>query len=232
MARKKFYLIVDTETTMANTVADFGAVICDKNGDIAAQCGVLVNGVFGVESLFYNQDADDIWSKASIERRMGNYTKMLDNGQRMLASTQAINRWLDKAKHKYNPELTAYNLAFDADKCQKTGIDLTMFSERFCLWHAAAGNICQSKAYMQFALENHLFNARTKHGNMSISTTAESVTGFLTGELTDEPHTSIEDVIGYEMPTLVHIVKKRDWRKKIMPYSWNKFQVKDYYNAR
>ena len=43
---KHYYLIVDTETTYTkgeeDTVADFGAVIVDRNGTIYEQLGVLV----------------------------------------------------------------------------------------------------------------------------------------------------------------------------------------------
>ena len=231
MAKKQYFLIIDTETTITDKVVDFGAVICDRNGNIVNQCAVLVNGIFGVDDLFFDKNADGIWSKASIARRMGNYTTMLDTGSRMLASVNAINRWLDKVQGKYNPTLTAYNIAFDNSKCANTGIDLNMFSDRFCLWAAAVGNICNTKAYRQFVLDNHLFNARTKHGNMTFSTTAEAVTGYLTGSMTDEPHTSLEDIIGYEMPTLVHILKKKGWKEKITPYSWNAHQVNKHFKA-
>lgn len=231
MPKKQFFLLVDTETTISDKVVDFGAVICDRHGNIFAQCAVLVLGVYSVDSLFFNKDMPGIWSQASVRKRMEKYNSMLETGSRMLASIHAINRWLEKANAKYNPELTAYNLAFDNSKCANTGIDLNMFKNRFCLWSAAVGNICQSKAYRDFVLCNHLFNNRTDHGNMTYSTTAETVTGFLSGNMTDEPHTSIEDIIGYELPTLVHILKKRDWREKILAYNWKSFQLKDHYKA-
>jgi hypothetical protein len=232
MAKKQFFLIVDTETSITDKVADFGAVVCDRHGNIAAQCAVLVQSVFGVDSLFYDKNAPGIWSAANVSARMDSYNAMLTAGSRMLASANAVNRWLEKAAGKYNPTLTAYNLAFDASKCANTQIDLNMFSNRFCLWGAAVGNICQTKAYRQFAIDNHLFNARTKFGNMTYSTTAEAVTGFLTGSMTDEPHTSIEDIIGYELPTLVHILKKRNWQEKTIAYNWKSFQVKDHFCAK
>lgn len=232
MAKKQYFLIIDTETTITDKVADFGAVICDRNGSIVNQCAVMVNGVFGIDELFYNRDANSIWSRASIDRRMSKYNGMLESGQRMLASTNAINRWLDKVNTKYNPTLTAYNIAFDKSKCQNTNIDLSMFQNSFCLWAAAVGSICNTKAYRQFVLDNHLFNARTQKGNMTFSTTAESVTGFLSGNLTDEPHTSLEDIIGYELPTLVHILKKKGWKEKITPYSWNAHQVNQHFKAK
>jgi hypothetical protein len=67
---------------------------------------------------------------------------------------------------------------------------------------------------------------------MTFSTTAEAVTGYLSGNMTEEPHTALEDIIGYELPTLVHILKKRDWREKIIPYDWNKHQVRNHFEAK
>lgn len=231
MSKKQFFLIVDTETTITDKVVDFGAVVCDRHGKIFAQCAVLVREVFGVDELFYDVKNSGIWSKASVTRRMANYNSMLDNGSRIIASVASINRWLEKVNAKYNPALTAYNLAFDSTKCQNTGIDLNMFDNRFCLWAAAVGNICNTKAYRQFVLENHLFNPVTAKGNMTFSTTAEAVTGFLAGNMTDEPHTSIEDIIGYELPTLVHILKRKNWKTKVTPYVWKQFQVKDHFKV-
>jgi hypothetical protein len=232
MAKKQFFIIVDTETTITDKVVDFAAVVCDKHGNIQTQCAVMVQSIFGVDKLFYNKDADGIWAQASIDRRMNNYNEMLTNGSRMLASIHAINRWLEKVNGKYAPELTAYNLPFDNSKCANTGIDLTMFQNRFCLWAASVGNICNTKAYKQFILDNHLFNKPTDKGNMTFSTTAEAVTGYLQGQFTTEPHTALEDIIGYELPTLVHINKKRNWREKSIAYDWNKHQVKNHFGVK
>ena len=232
MAKKQYFLILDTETSITDKVVDFAAVICDREGRIYNQCAILVNEVFGVDDLFYDKSADSIWSRNSLDRRMARYNTMLDSGIRSIASVNAINRWLDKAQEKYNPALTAYNLAFDNSKCSNTGIDLSMFQDKFCLWAAAVGNITHTKAYRQFCLDNHLFNNRTDRGNMTYSTTAESVTGFLRGELSDEPHTALEDIVGYELPTLVHILQKKQWRGKIVPYAWSKHQVNQHFVAK
>jgi hypothetical protein len=232
MAKKQFFLIVDTETTITDKVVDFGAIICDRNGTIYNQCAVMIQNIFGVDDLFYDRNANGIWSQASVTRRMDNYNSMLTAGSRMLASIHAVNRWLEKANGKYNPTLTAYNLPFDAGKCANTDIDLNIFANRFCLWAAASGNICQTKAYKQFVLDNHLFNTPTPKRNMTYSTTAESVSGFLRGEFTDEPHTSLEDIIGFELPVLTHILKKKNWKEKVSPYSWNAYQVKNHFGAK
>lgn len=232
MAKKQFFAILDTETTMENTVADFAIVICDREGTIFNQCAVMVKGHYDAFELFHDKKANDIWGYAGLERRKNNYVDMLNSGRRMLASPNAINRWIQQAIGKYNPELTAYNLAFDLDKCEKTGIDLTGFKNKFCLWQAAVGNICNKKQYRQFCLENHAFNSVTPQGNMTFKTNAEMVCGFINGEFKEEPHTALEDARDFELPILREILKKKAWREKITPYNWREFQVKDNFTAK
>lgn len=230
--KKQFFAILDTETTLEDTVADFGMLICDRHGNIFTQCAILVRGHYGEKALFHDKNANDIWGYAGLEKRTANYVKMLEDGSRMLASVPAINKWINQAIGKYNPQLTAYNLAFDNDKCKKTGIDLSGFSNSFCLWQAAVGNICNSKAFKQFALANHAFNKPTVNGNMTMQTNAEIVAGFVQGEFVKEPHTAIEDARDFELPILRQVLKKRNWREKITPYSWREFQVKDHFTAK
>ena len=232
MAKKQFFLILDTETTMKNTVADFGAVICDRQGVIHNQCAVLVNGHYGTFELFHDKHANDIWGYEGLNKRKANYVNMLDNGTRMLASVNAINKWLQQAIGKYNPELTAYNLAFDKDKCENTGIDITGFKSSFCLWQAAVGNICKTKAYKQFILDNHRFNNPTKFGNMTFNTGAETVAGFISGNMVIEPHTAIEDARDFEVPIMVEILKKKNWKEKITPFNWREFQVNNHFQPK
>lgn len=232
MAKKQYFAILDTETTMADTVADFAIIICDRDGKIYNQCAVMVAGHYGAHELFHDKNANDIWGYAGLNKRKANYSAMLDSGTRMVASVAAINRWINQAIGKYNPTLTAYNLAFDLSKCANTEIDLSGFSAKFCLWQAAVGNICNKKAYRQFALDNHAFNSPTKFGNMTFSTNAETVCGFINNEFITEPHTALEDARDFEMPILTRILKSRDWREKIKPYNWRDFQVKNNFTAK
>lgn len=232
MAKKQFFAILDTETTMADTVADFAIVICDREGKIFNQCAVLVAGHYGTHELFHDKNANDIWGYGGLEKRKANYTAMLDSGSRMVASVNAVNKWINQAIGKYNPILTAYNLAFDEGKCTNTAIDLSGFADRFCLWQASVGNICNTKAYRNFVLENHGFNSVTSFGNMTMKTNAEMVCGFIQGEFKTEPHTALEDARDFELPILREVIKKRAWRDKITPYNWREFQVKNHYSAK
>ena len=232
MAKKQYFAILDNETTMENTVADFAIIICDREGKIYNQCAVMVKDHYGKFELFHDKKANDIWGYEGLERRKSNYVDMLNSGKRMLASVNAINTWIIQAIAKYDPSLTAYNLAFDLDKCEKTGVDLSGFTSKFCLWQASVGNICNTKQYKQFVLDNHGFNKPTQFGNMTLQTNAEIVCGFIKGEVTDEPHTALEDARDYELPILCEILKKKKWREKITPYNWRAFQVKDHFTAK
>ena len=237
---KNYFITIDTETTQDNLVADFAATITDKNGNIVNQCAVMVDGIFNeseAHPLFHIfGDSGDLWSKAGLPARYDRYNRMLENGSRMLANVPAINRWLYQAVATYNPILTAYNLAFDLDKCSNTAIDLTCFTRRFCLWQAAYTQWAHTKQYRNFALQVHAFNPPTKHGNMSFKTNAETMARFVLGmpDLEDEPHTALEDVIYYELPILNKLLEKRSAKwllEKPKAYNWRDCQVKDWYTA-
>jgi len=234
MAQKQFFLIIDTETTIKDTVADFGAIVVDRKGVIHKECSVMVAGHFGTFDLFYDNSNDSLWGRRGLEMRTANYMRMLEEGTRQMASVAAINRWLEKVAALYpGIELTAYNLAFDAGKMANTGIDVSMFPKRFCLWHKAFAMFAHTKKYREFILANHLFNPPTEKGNMSFKTNAEVMASFLAGEmLPPEPHTAIEDAKFYELPILQAIVSKSKWREKSKAFNWREVQVKDWFAAK
>lgn len=228
---KQYFLVVDTETTIDDTVADFAAVVIDRKGVIQTRMAVLVRDHFDTKDLFYIPNINNGWSKSHAETKRAAYTNMLESGSRIMASVSAINNWLNKALGKYNPTLTAYNLSFDVEKSRNTGIDLDIFNSRFCLWQAAVGNICNRKGFRQFCLDNHRFNKPTDKGNMTFQTNAEVVAGYLAGSMTTEPHTALEDILDFEIPILQHILKKHNWKTKVVPYNYRNHQVKDHFKA-
>ena len=227
--KRQYFLVVDTETTTDDKVIDFAAVVCDRRGKIYHSCAVVVKDV-ELSTLYHNTQTG-FFNSANLNRRIAKYNDMLADGRRIVATVGAINRWLDKCAKKYNPMLTAYNLAFDYGKCNNTGIVLDQFTNRFCLWHAASSILCHRKPYLRYVLQNHLFNAPTPKHNMSFRTDAEAVAGFVTGAYIDEPHTALEDITGFEIPILLKVISTKDWQSKICAYAWNNFQVKDHYNA-
>jgi hypothetical protein len=237
LAKRHYYLIVDTETTMDSLVADFGAIVVDKKGKIYNQCAVLTNGIFtDMENhpLFFSNDLEEIWTKKGQDMRYAIYQNMVKNGTRMVASVAAINVWLAKAKEKYNPVLTAYNLSFDQNKCANTGIDLIQFDRNFCLWYAAFNKWAHTKEYRKTVLALHAFNKPTNLGNMSFKTNAETMARFVlkNPRLQDEPHTALEDVVLYELPILLKLVQNTPLHQLLNPeiaFDWRKVQVRDWF---
>ena len=239
--KKDYFLLVDTETTQNQLVADFGAVICDRKGNIVNQCAVMVDGVFTDKEknhLFFDSSAPStaLWSRDSADVRYEIYDRMIKNGSRLIGSVAAINNWISKAIAVYNPILTAYNLPFDLGKCRNTGIDLTAFNRSFCLMAVAQNLALRDRSFLQFCLDNHLFGNRTGLGNMVFQMKAETLGNYIAGTLEHEPHTALEDVIFWEIPILKWVFKKYSVRKVLSEQwssiAWQNRQVKDFYKVK
>lgn len=238
--RKKYFLVVDTETTQTGMVADFGAVLQDKQGNIIRDAGVLIGDFFSDRDnhpLFHVYgDKNDVFSKASLPKRYAAYEQMLQDGRRVLASAAAVNRWLVKVRLAYDPVWTAYNRAFDAEKLANSGIDMTIFSGSFCLWHAAVAKWGKTRAFRDFVLANHAFGGRTAKGNMTMKTNAEFVAAFILGydpDTNKEPHTALEDARDYESPILTALLRNTSPRDYMNPpgYNWRNWQLRDHFSA-
>ena len=239
MARK-FFLVIDTETTQTNKVADFGAVVIDRQGNVQAQCGVLVREFYldrDKHPLFHVKgEADPLWGLQNLPKRYAAYDDMLANGTRMLSTVAGINAWLARVNDKYRPTMTAYNKAFDVDKMRKSGIDCDMFSQSFCLWHAAAQKWGNGKAFRQFVLDNHCFNNKSKTGFMTMQTNAEVMARFVLGNaaLENEPHTALEDALDYEVPILKRLLQVSGPGEYMnaKPYTYREYQLRDWFKPK
>jgi len=207
---RHYYLIVDTETTQRGTVADFGAVIVTKQGEIVEQFGAMVLGHFGKLPLFSDPSADPdaFWSEQSAYRRAKNYDDMLESGERSISSPALINQWLAGIKARYNPTLTAYNLAFDLGKCRNTRINLGIFGSRFCLMKAAKRKIGVLACYQDFCKARGLLTAKLRKPSMTADAMAKYIADTeYSGSLADEPHTALEDARDYEAMILAYILR-------------------------
>jgi hypothetical protein len=203
---KHYYIIVDTETTKKQSVADFGAVVVTRKGKIVEQFGAMVLGHFGKFDLFADPSAPDsaFWSEQSAQRRAKDYDAMLESGERSISSPALINQWLAGVNARYAPVLTAYNLSFDLGKCRNTRINLGIFSERFCLMKAAKKVIGNQAAYHDFCYDNDLLTAKLRNPSMTADTMAKFILGL---SLADEPHTALEDARDYEAAILTYILR-------------------------
>ena len=211
MANKEILLIVDTETTIIQTVADFGAVVVDlSTATILEQTGVLLWDEFTSKELWYDKSVDDheYWSRKNSKIRKKDYEGYIVAGWRTIGAQAWVNGWLIRMQEKYDPIVTAYNMGFDFAKCRNTKIDLGIFSERRCLWREGAKIAYPNDAdYVDFC---HARGYLTKAG--AISTKADHVAHFLLQGNHDvyekEPHTALEDARDYEFPVAMDLYKR------------------------
>ena len=200
---KHYYLIVDVETTKSGKVADFGAVVIDRKGNVVASLGVLVEGIFGVEDFH--------WALGNPKLTLAKYRGILAQGKRAIASPAYINNWLAEINTAFSPVLTAYNIGFDWGKCADIGIDLGIFKKRFDLMQAAKAVIVSSPEYETACYENDWFSA-----GGAISYKADHVARFVDPTLPPEPHTALEDARDYEAPILVRIIETPKSREQLI----------------
>ncbi|MCP4989149.1 MAG: hypothetical protein GY928_24750 [Colwellia sp.] len=223
MAKKQYFFIVDTETTIKHHVADFAGIVVDRKGKVYNQIAVLVAGFYGAEKLFYNKNApEEIWTLKGLEKRNKRYIEMLDNGERMLSSVNAINRWISQAKQTYpNLIFSAYNTAFDLDKMSRTGID-TDFANYFCIMRAAQNDVKGRKDYIQ-----HCLNAKWLTAKLQFRTNAEAMAEYVIGgQLPPEPHTALEDIMDYELPIFNWLLRRNSWKHySQQAYNWREWQL-------
>ena len=199
-SKKQFHTIVDCETTNDNLVADFGAVVVDRNGKVWAEFGALLD-----DSNFHFA----LGSKKKVQEK---YNRLMELGYRCDANVAYINNWLNFVRETFNPTLTAYNIGFDMGKCRNTGINLDQFKDRFCLMKLAKSVIVETPEYQAWAYaENMLTPSLGKP-----SAKADAVAKYLDPTLPDEPHTALEDARDYEALILNHCIHSPLSRAKIL----------------
>ena len=200
MNKKHFYLIVDTETTNANMVADFGAVVVDRGGKVWAEFGALLD------------DSDFHFALGSKKKVQAKYKRLMELGYRCDATVPYINNWLTFIRDTFNPSLTAYNIGFDMGKCRNTGINLDQFKSRFDMLKLAKTAIVETPEYKEWAIaEDMLTPALGKP-----SAKADAVAKYLDPTLPDEPHTALEDARDYEALILSYCIHSPRTRAQIL----------------
>lgn len=192
---KKFYLVVDTETT--NTLEqpipyDIGWVVCDRHGVIYERRSYIVEEVF--------RGMSDVMNYAYYAEKIPQYEKEIAAGRRKIAGMWDIRRAMKEDIKRYKiREIGAYNVAFDKRALNNLVryVSKSFFRwwfpfgvEFFCIWHMACQVILNRKSYIDFAEANNLKNEK---GN--ISTSAESAYKYIRNNPNFvESHTGLEDV--------------------------------------
>ena len=221
MARKKYFLVIDTET--CNTLEqpfcyDVGYAVCDRMGNM------VVKRSFVVAEMFL--DNKDLMKSCYFAEKIPQYWEDIKNGKRELKSIFNIRKQIKADMREYKVRMVgAYNMGFDKRAlnntiryCSKSLVRwfFPFGTEYFCIWHMACQVIMNSVKYIKFALQNGF---ESESGN--IQTSAENCYRFLTDSVEFvESHTGLEDV-EIEVAIMAECYKKhKKMSKKINPACW------------
>ena len=221
MARKKYFLVIDTET--CNTLEqpfcyDVGYAICDRAGNMVIKRSYVVAEMF--------LDKKDLMKSCYFAEKIPHYWEDIKSGKRELKSIFNIRKQIHADMKEYKTCMVgAYNMAFDKRAlnntiryCSKSLIRwfFPFGTEYFCIWNMACQVIMNSVKYVKFALQNGF---ESESGN--IQTSAETCYKFLTNSIDFiESHTGLEDV-EIEVAIMAECYKKhKKMNKSINSACW------------
>jgi hypothetical protein len=167
--RKKYYLLVDTETNWGEGLAyEIGWGIVDRKGNLQTLKGYSIKGM-------------EITKKGGSKAPPETY--------------QEIIRQLKQDFQHYRVEkVMAYNMEFDNRILQNTAEYFNQENpidelEKICLWDWVVRRFCSSKSYKTLATEQ---GKLTEKGN--IQTSLEAVYQIMSGKNYQQRHTAVADV--------------------------------------
>lgn len=189
---KKYYMILDTETTSnAKMVYDIAYTIIDREGNIIEQANYLVREIITHPFLKGILERDKFSSRKYRETYAARYKKE----KKIVLSFLAIRRKLRKAIRTYNCPVVAYNAKFDFEALTNMAHDLnkkyffTKDTKIWDLWNISLYILCDSRNYVKFCDEN---NYHSEKGHRKSS--AEIVYRYITRNLEfEEAHTALAD---------------------------------------
>ena len=201
--RKKYILMIDTETANSQVVNDkldltdslvydCGLAIIDKKGNMYWQGSYLIRDIFIYEK--------DMMNSAYYAEKIPNYWKGVQKGEHSLISFYDLKTIVKEMCDKYNIKvICAHNASFDYRALNNTQRWLTKSKYRYFLpygievWDTmrmAEDTICKQKSYIRFCERNGYVTSTGK-----VRKTAEILYKYISGNNDFiESHTGLKDV--------------------------------------
>ena len=229
MAKKKFIMVLDTETCnglMVNDkldlscslVYDIGFTIIDKKGNIYKTASFAIGDVFcGMK---------DVMASAYYANKIPKYWEDIKAGRRELISfLHARNIVLDTIKEYNITAISAHNASFDVNALNTTIRYLTkskirwFFPKGIEIWDTLKGaqnTICKQKGYRIFCEK---YQYMTNHKTPRVRATAEILYRYISGDHDFiEEHQGLHDTT-IEAQILVQILKQHKKKEYIVLYA-------------
>ena len=225
--RKRYYLMVDTETCNGiieddgklnlnySLVYDLGMAVVDKHGNVYETASLIIKDVY--------YGMADIMTSCYYAEKLPRYNEQIKAGERKVVSYYMAREIVKTLMEKYNTNIViAHNASFDNRATNNTERYLTKSKYRYFfpygteIWDTlkmATDTICQQKTYIRWCEENGYM---TKHKTPRPRATAEILYRYISGdEDFIESHTGLEDVM-IEKEIFAHCMRQhKKMRKKL-----------------
>ena len=225
--RKRYYLMVDTETCNGiieedgklnlnySLVYDLGMAVVDKHGNVYETASLIIKDVY--------YGMADIMTSCYYAEKLPRYNEQIKAGERKVVSYYMAREIVKMLMEKYNTNIViAHNASFDNRATNNTERYLTKSKYRYFfpygteIWDTlkmATDTICQQKTYIRWCEENDYM---TKHKTPRPRATAEILYRYISGDDNFiESHTGLEDVM-IEKEIFAHCMRQhKKMRKKL-----------------
>ena len=225
--RKKYYLMIDTETCNGimeedgklnlnySLVYDLGMAIVDKQGTVYAQESLII------KEIYYGMA--DIMTSCYYKDKLPRYDIEIEQGNRRVVSLYEAREIIKNLLTLFDTNIViAHNASFDNRATNNTQRYLTKSKYRYFLpygtgiWDTlkmATDTICKQKTYIRWCEQNGYM---TKHAKPRPRATAEILYRYISGnDNFIESHTGLEDVM-IEKEIFAHCMRQhKKMRKKL-----------------
>jgi len=190
MGKKKYFMILDTETC-GDLVFDYGYTVIDRKGNIVAE------GSFVCKEFMDNPERLDMFHNRFTKTKIAQYYFSLYMGRNefTVIPFSLIRSTINNVRKMFNATVCAYNAKFDVSHLLKTaqyfGYDQFFKGDvKFMdIWAMALSVLCNSRNYFKFCAEHDLTTAKGHP-----QTGAEAVYRYLTKNPDfEEKHTARAD---------------------------------------
>lgn len=228
MAKKKFIMVLDTETCNGymvdgkldlsdSLVYDIGFTVIDKKGNVYCKRSLAIGDILCGES--------ELMRTAYYAEKIPKYWKDIKAGRRELVSFLHARDIVRQVMKEYNiTTVSAHNARFDVNSLNTTIRYLTKSKIRYFfpketeIWDTMKGalnTIAKQKGYITFCQKNGYM---TRHKNPRVRVTAEILYKYISGEHDFiEEHQGVDDCI-IESQILVQILRQHKKKEFIVLY--------------
>lgn len=210
---KKYYLVIDIETSQEGNPFNLAYAVMDKKGSIIESNDFII-AEYRKDGLF---SGDGVFSPEKTAQKLAILRARYKAGKISLLSLNDLQGLLDRLFNQYGAVLTAYNLQFDKGVLSKQGI--VWAGKSFCLWQLSLATICKNPRFLRSVIA-----AREVTPKGMVRTNAEVVARYATNNpALVELHLALDDVI--DECRILHYILRQKKRLAFESYNWRNWTI-------